>query len=144
MEPENTQNNAADPTVVPADGGAGAAPVAAPSVEDMRNRLVTELDLGAMSPAEQDEIIMSLSELLVERVAINIFAKMPDEPLAQVDALLAEGKQEEANALMLQHVPDAQAIAEKTVVDGIAEYKSRVAGTYVEEAPEEAPAPVQQ
>lgn len=132
MEPDNTQNqnSAAEPTTNPA-----AAPAAAPTVEDMRNRIISELNLQELTPAEQDEIIMSLSELLVERVAINIFAKMPDEQLSQVDALLAEGKQEEANTLMLQYVPDAQAIAEKTVTDGIAEYKARVAGTYAEPTP---------
>jgi phosphopantothenate synthetase len=107
-------------------------PTAIPTVEEMRERLIKELDLAELAPAEQDEIIISLSELLVERVAINIFSKIPEEPLAQIDALLEEGKQEEAGVLMNQHVPDAQAVAEKTMSDGIIEYKQRVSGTYVE------------
>lgn len=99
-------------------------------MEAMRERLVQELELWRLPQSEQDDLILNLSEVLMERATMNIFSHISSDDAARIDALIAEGKQEEANDIMIKCVPQAAQITEQAIMDGIKEYKQRIAGTY--------------
>lgn len=107
--------------------------------EEVKAKIITELEIAHLPEGEQEQIIATLAEALLERATTIIMAKMPEAELANVDALAEVGNGEVLQEKIMQFVPDAPQIIDKVVTDGIAEYKQLVEeekGTAPEAAPD--------
>ncbi len=96
------------------------------SKEEVQAKIATELEITHLSQEEQEEIINTLAEAMLERATVIIMAKMPEGEFENVDALIEAGQTEEVQNKILQLVPDAPQIVDKVLKDGVAEYKQLV------------------
>jgi len=97
------------------------------NMQELREKIINELNLGHLNAEEQSQIIDQLGAMLVERATMVLLSKVPPEEVEKVDTLLANNQQQEAQALIEMHVPNAQEIMMRAVQDGIEEHKRRVA-----------------
>lgn len=96
------------------------------SPEQVKEQIVSELEIGHLPEPEQEQIIATLAEALLERATTVIMAKMPEAEFAHVDTLAESNDQEALKAKIMEFVPDAPQIIDQVVRDGIAEYKQLV------------------
>lgn len=94
--------------------------------DEIKAKVVAELEIAHLPPDEQETIIATLAEALLERATTIIMAKIPDGEFANVDALVETGDQETLKEKIIQFVPDAPQIIDMIVRDGVAEYKQLV------------------
>ncbi len=94
--------------------------------EEVKAKIIAELEIAHLPQEEQETIIATLAEALLERATTIIMAKMPETEFANVDALAEAGDQEALKAKIIEFVPDAPQIVDTVVRDGVAEYKQLV------------------
>lgn len=96
------------------------------NAEELRTKIVQELNLGHLSPQEQDAIIGQLGDVLMERATMTLLSKLPSQEVEKVDQLLAGNMHQEAQALIEKYVPNTQEVIAQAVHEGIEEHKRRV------------------
>ena len=84
------------------------------SAEEIRARLIVELELQDAPEAEQNEIIGNLSSILIDRAMLAIMTLLPKEEFDRFSALLEEGKTAEVEEGVKNFVPNAREIIENT------------------------------
>ncbi len=110
------------------------------SAEEVKAKIIAELEIAHLPQEEQEQIIATLAEALLERATTIIMAKMPEGEFASVDALAEVGDQEALKAKIIEFVPDAPQIVDTVVRDGVAEYKQLVEQEKAGDKPEVAAA----
>lgn len=95
--------------------------------QELREKIITELNLGHLTADEQTQIIDQLGGVLMERATVALLSKLPAGEVDKVDQLLANNQQQEAQAVIEQHVPNVQEVVAQALQEGIEEHKRRVA-----------------
>ncbi len=95
--------------------------------EEVKAKIVAELEIAHLPEAEQEQIVATLAEALLERATTIIMAKIPEGELANVNVLAEAGDPEALKAKIMEFVPDAPQIIDTVIADGVAEYKQLVA-----------------
>lgn len=88
--------------------------------------LISELNIGHLSEAEQNSIVDGLGEVLLRRVMLKLFNMLPENEKDNFQNLLKEQKGPEADALLAKHVPNASDIIREEMRAGIDEHKKLV------------------
>lgn len=91
-----------------------------------RAQMVTALNVGHLSEAEQNEIIDSLGEVLFKRVLVALLDRLPETEAERYSQLTQAGQHEAAQALVTKHVPNYAEIVNETLQSGLAEYVQHV------------------
>ena len=94
--------------------------------EEIKKIVIEALNIGHLSPAEQDKILADLGGALMERATYALLMAVPPEEFARVDALADEGKDAEMVEEIRKLVPNAQEIVENSIKSGVDEYKRLV------------------
>ncbi|MFM2414848.1 MAG: hypothetical protein RI911_541 [Candidatus Parcubacteria bacterium] len=90
-------------------------------------RIVAELEIDHLTPAEQDQIVEALGEVLLERATYEVMRHIPESEYETLDTFAEQGKEAEMQALIQKYVSNIEHIVAQAVQDGIAEHKRLVA-----------------
>jgi hypothetical protein len=97
-------------------------------IDALREKIVSELQADALPEEEQNQLIVDLTDALLERATLTLMSKLPPEVLNDVadnEELQADAAAMEA--LYRQHVPDMDAVVQAAFQEGIAVYKNSLA-----------------
>lgn len=94
--------------------------------EQLKVRLLEELNLGDLPPHEQDLIVSRFSASLLERVTVAVMSQLSEQDFAQISSMFDAGEVSKAQAMIVQKVPNASDIADTVLVEGIAEFKAMI------------------
>jgi len=97
------------------------------SQDEIKAKIVAELNIGHLADEEQTEIVSGLSQVLLDGATLAVMKSVPEEELRRVDELTEAGQGEAAQALILKAVPNAQEVMMQAISDGLNEYKQRLA-----------------
>ena len=92
----------------------------------IKEQLMAELNLDSLSEEERQKVIDDLMEVLMERVAVAILSKVPQEEYHTIDAMLENGDMEQLVKRLKVLVPDAEEIARKVILQSIDELKTEL------------------
>ncbi len=93
------------------------------SQEDIKKTVVDALNIGHLSPSDQDSIIGELAGTLMERATLALLQELPEGEFDKIDALAGSGKDAEMVEAIRSAVPNAQEIMEDAIRTGVEEYK---------------------
>jgi len=98
-----------------------------------REMLITELNIGHLSEASQNEVLDAVGNMLMHRVLFKLNSMLPENEQQNFGNLLGAGKEEEAQALVLKHIPNAEEVIANELRAGIEEHKRRVTEKFNQE-----------
>lgn len=111
----------------PATHAAAKNSVVALRAEELRAQIIAELSLEHLSEEEQNQIIESLGEVLLERATYEVLERIPEEKMDELDALGEHGSDTLLQEKIREYVPNIEEVVAQAVKDGIAEHKRLVA-----------------
>lgn len=94
--------------------------------EDIKKMVAEALNIGHLTPAEQDKIMSDLGGALIERATYALLMALPPEDFDRIDKLAEAQKDQEMAEAIQKSVPNAQAIVEDAIKSGVEEYKKLV------------------
>lgn len=94
---------------------------------ELRNKIITELNIGHLSAEEQEEVIAAVSDMLVKKVTLEVMRLIPDGAQKELDELADKGDIEELQKIVAVYVPNIQEVVTRAAQEGLAEHKKRVA-----------------
>jgi hypothetical protein len=94
--------------------------------EQLKARLIEELNLSDLPQHEQDLIISRFSASLMERVTVAVMSQLNEQDFAQISSMFDAGEVSKAQEMIAQKVPNASDIADTVMVEGIAEFKAMI------------------
>ena len=93
----------------------------------MRQQIIDELNIGHLSPEEQDQVISGVGEMLLSRVILKIMSMVPADAQARLEALLGQENNEAAiQSFIEQNVPNSNQVIAQEIRAGLDEHKMRV------------------
>lgn len=96
------------------------------SPDEIKKMVVEALNIGHLTPAEQEKIMSELGGALIERATLALLKELPEEEFEKIDALAGGEKDAEMVVAIQKAVPNAQQIMEDAIKTGIVEYKDLV------------------
>ena len=97
-----------------------------PDMNDLRERIIAELNIGHLTADEQEKVINAVGQVLLKRATLAVMDKMPKDTLDELDRLADTGDEAGIQALVKKHVPNAEEIVTEAAREGIAEHKRLV------------------
>jgi ATP phosphoribosyltransferase len=94
---------------------------------EVRDRIVSELQIGHLAREEQDQIVEALGEVLLERATYEVMRRIPESEFERLDQMTESGDDEGIQKVIRTHVPNVEEVVGQAVQDGIAEHKRLVA-----------------
>jgi len=98
-----------------------------PTLEQIKEKLVDELNISHLTEQEQGEVITQMSTLLLDRITMAIVGELPQTEMARVDKLLEANQTDAVQAIITKHVPNAADIAEIVIAETMGEYSAILA-----------------
>jgi Protein of unknown function (DUF5663) len=95
--------------------------------DDVRGRIVAELEIDHLTQEEQDQIVEALGEVLLERATFEVMRLIPESEYETLDELTEAGRDEDMQAIIRKYVPNVEEVVAQAVQDGIDEHKRLVA-----------------
>jgi hypothetical protein len=93
----------------------------------LRTQIIVELSLEHLSEEEQNEIIDSLGEVLLERATFEVMEMIPEDQMEVLDGLADTGTDLDIQNKIREFVPNVEEVIANAVREGIAEHKALVA-----------------
>ncbi len=93
----------------------------------LRERIVAELNIGHLDVSEQEEIMGAVSDVLLKRASVEVMRRMSAEARAELDKLTEAGDEAAVSALVRKCVPNLEEVATQAAREGLAEHKRLVA-----------------
>jgi hypothetical protein len=79
-------------------------------------KILTALDLESLKPAEQDEILYDLNDLVFKSTLIRLLEQMDNRLRSSFESMLDEGaSDEELRDFIQAHLPEAEAVFNQTL-----------------------------
>lgn len=78
---------------------------------DLKFDLIKELKLEHLSEKEKDEMREKYAEILEEKISSRIMDELPEEKVKEIEKIITEGKNDEANKYIVDNVPNLDIIA---------------------------------
>ncbi len=97
------------------------------NLEELKARIIAELNIGHLPAEEQDQVINTVSQVLLKRATLAIMQRIPAEKLDELDKLSDAQDSAAIQKLVAEYVPDAEAVATQAAQEGLAEHKRLVA-----------------
>ena len=94
--------------------------------DDIKKIVIDALNIGHLTPAEQDKIMNDLGGALIERATYALLMALPPEDFDRIDKLVEGEKDQEMTEAIQKSVPNAQEIIENAIKSGVEEYKKLV------------------
>lgn len=107
--------------------------------DEIRARIIADLELAHLTKDEQDQIIEALGEVLLERATYEVMSRIPEDALESLDALAESSTDDAMQAAIKKYVPDVEEVVMRAVSEGIEEHKRLVAQEVEKEAAAQAP-----
>lgn len=94
-----------------------------PELQEQRDYIINELNLGALTPEEQDTVLEGLGELAMKRVLIYVLEALPEEKRDELEQLILAERDEELQTFIGTQVPNASELIQRGIMDTIEEHK---------------------
>lgn len=101
-------------------------PNTAVNPEMIRQLVVDALNIGRLTPAEQDKVMNDLGAVLIKRATYAVLKELSQEDFDRIDKLADQEKDQEMAEAIQKSVPNAQTIMEEAIKSGVEEYKKLV------------------
>jgi hypothetical protein len=95
--------------------------------DQLRERIVAELNIGHLASDEQEHVINKVSEVLLKKATFEVMRRIPGDVLDELDRLADKEDAEAVRTLVRQHVPDVDDVVARAAKEGLDEHKRLVA-----------------
>lgn len=95
--------------------------------DQLRERIVAELNIGHLEPQEQEQVIDKVSEVLLKKATFEVMRRIPEDALDELDRLAVADDADAVRALVRKHVPDVDTVVADAAREGLEEHKRMVA-----------------
>ena len=95
--------------------------------EQLKGRIIAELNIGHLAEDEQEDIIDAVSEVLLKKATFEVMRRVPEAALDELDRLVETGDEAGMRALVRTHVPDIETVIADAARAGLDEHKRMVA-----------------
>jgi SNF2 family DNA or RNA helicase len=95
-----------------------------PTAQELRDKLVSELELEHLTNEEQARVISELSTIILDRLTIALISKLPEDIITHVDTLLESGQTDAVTAIIQKHVKNIEEISNAVIYDTVAQFKA--------------------
>ena len=94
--------------------------------EELRKRIVAELNIGHLTDDEQEKVINKVSEVLMKRATLEVMRRIPEDQLDELDKLTEAEDGAGIQKLGAKYVPNVEEVVTQAAKDGLAEHKRLV------------------
>lgn len=100
--------------------------VASIDKEELRKRIIAELNIGHLTNEEQETVINKVSEVLMKRATLEVMRRIPEDQLDELDKLTEAEDGAGIQKLVAKYVPNVEEVVTQAAKDGLAEHKRLV------------------
>jgi len=92
--------------------------------QTLKTEIIAHLEAEELSEEEQEILIASLTDALIERATLMLMSELPAEVLVQLESDPAKyDNPEEMFAVFQEHISDIESVTQRAFAEGIAAYK---------------------
>jgi hypothetical protein len=102
--------------------------------EALRAQIISELNIGHLTEAEQNQIIEALGDVLLELATYEVMQLIPEGKMAELDILAEHGSDTLLQQKIREFVPNVEQVVAQAVREGIEEHKRLVAEEVAKES----------
>ncbi len=92
--------------------------------QQIKQTLSEELAIKHLNSEEQAEIILKFSNIILDRLTIELFGRLPKEVLPHVKTLADNNQTEALQAILNKHIKNIPYITEKVFAETLAEFEA--------------------
>ena len=94
--------------------------------DELKKKIVGELNIGHLADVEQEEIVTKLSEVLLKDATLAVMQQIPESEHDKIDAMVGAGDDTGMQDLVRKYVPNVEQVVAEAVRAGIDEHKRLV------------------
>lgn len=92
----------------------------------LQDDIVKALGLDELPIETRDELLAKMVEVVIKRIMLNIFDRLPEEAVAEFGKLQAAGDSDALDVFLKSKIADYDALVQSTVSDFISEVKGTI------------------